>query len=383
VRSLALNSLGAVREEIEGALDPQAPDLALRRFAADYLIGAGVPADDVVEIISSRDFLHAANVRLLLPGGRASDVDSEHQIGLSIDQLDRIRRAAGLTPTDTIFEDYAVSPEVEEVLSSFAAGAALLGEAATLQFVRVMGAAVAQVAEAAVALFGSRITGPLNEQRASPEVQLQAALDGTRSLSGVGRALDVLFRFHALTAIRRLDRARSFGTSFDYARLAVGFIDLVGFTPLSEQLDSRELSDMFDEFETFASDVITEHDARLVKLIGDAIMFVSLDIDAACDIALTLLERFTNDADRVTPRGALAFGDMLIRGGDYYGPVVNVAARAADLAIPYEILVTDEIVRGIGANYVAAPAGRRQLKGVTEPVALSTLNRSDVTSLAD
>jgi class 3 adenylate cyclase len=309
-------------------------------------------------------------------------VDAKHQIALSPEQLDRIRRAAGLTPTDTIFDDYAVSPEVVEVLASFAAGAELLGEAATLQFVRVMGAAVAQVAEAAVALFGTRVAGPLEEQRASQELMLQAALLGTQSLSSVGHGLDILFRFHALTAMRRLERARSGGTSFDYARLAVGFIDLVGFTPLSERLDSHELSDMFDEFETFASDVITEHDARLVKLIGDAIMFVSLDIDAACDIALTLVERFTNDANHVTPRGALAFGDMLVRGGDYYGPVVNVAARAADLAIPYEILVTEEIVRGIGASYVAAPAGRRQLKGMAEPVALSTLNRADTASFA-
>ena len=45
----------------------------------------------------------------------------------------------------------------------------------------------------------------------------------------------------------------------------------------------------------------------------------------------------------MTPRGGLALGEMLTRGGDYYGPVVNLASRVADLAVPREILVTAEL----------------------------------------
>jgi class 3 adenylate cyclase len=56
----------------------------------------------------------------------------------------------------------------------------------------------------------------------------------------------------------------------------------------------------------------------------------------ACDIALTLVERFAGD-DGVTPRGAVAAGEVLIRHGDYYGPTVNLAARIAELAAPAEI----------------------------------------------
>src|SRR5262245_32053851 len=131
-----------------------------------------------------------------------------------------------------------------------------------------------------------------------------------------------------------------------------------------------------DEFEGFAFAVVTEHDARLVKLIGDAVMFVAVDVDDACEIALTLTEQFRDDANPVTPRGGLAHGDMLIRGGDYYGPVVNLASRASELAVPYEILVTEPVVEAAGPEYRFEPAGRRALKGFADPVALASLGRS-------
>ena len=162
----------------------------------------------------------------------------------------------------------------------------------------------------------------------------------------------------------------------DSVRLTVGFIDLVGFTPLSAHMDTRELGRLFDEFEGLAFDVIAQHDARLVKLIGDAVMFTTLDVDAACDIALTMVEQFADDANPVTPRGALALGDMLVRGGDYYGPIVNLAARAADLAVPYEILVTEPVADAVSAEFRFEPAGRRQLKGFTAPVTLASVTRS-------
>ncbi len=216
----------------------------------------------------------------------------------------------------------------ERVFAAFGAGSSLFGEDVLLQFVRVMGFSLAQIAEAAIALFSTHVATPLTEQHASPEVQFKAELDATAALASIGPSLETLFRFHADTAIRRLTRAQADSGTLHTARLTVGFIDLVGFTPIAEHMDARELAHLFDEFEGLAFDVIAQHDARLVKLIGDAVMFTTLDADAACDIALTLVEQFSDDANPVTPRGALALGDMLVRGGDYYGPIVNLAARA-------------------------------------------------------
>jgi adenylate cyclase len=113
----------------------------------------------------------------------------------------------------------------------------------------------------------------------------------------------------------------------------------------------------------------------VVKFVGDEVMFVTLAPEAACDIALTLVERFTGDA-AVTPRGGLASGEVLIRGGDYYGPIVNLAARLAELAIPREVLVNQALgAQAGGSRFRFEPAGRRMLRGFDEPVLLFTAER--------
>jgi len=174
--------------------------------------------------------------------------------------------------------------------------------------------------------------------------------------------LQVLFTGHMERAIRRMRDVRP-RKSVDTATLAVGFVDLVGFTPLTQQLSARELAGLIDEFEARAFDVAAEQDGRVVKLIGDEVMFVASTAAAGCEIALTLAEGF-RDRPGVTPRGGVAFGEVLTRGGDYYGTIVNVAARIADLAIPHEVLVTAEVedtARAAGVPLAFAPAGRRML----------------------
>jgi adenylate cyclase len=368
-----------VLEELEaaGLLDPAAPDAEYRRAIAQQLLEIGLPAADVIAILEADNMEQAMNARLLFPGPRVDTTEFAGRVGVSIEQLQKISLAAGLAPSGAHDEARIFSARDEPVFAAFNAGVALFGERATLHFIRVMGSALAQVAEAAVALFGANVQRPLTEQQAPAEVHFKSSVLATQALAGVGSGLDTLFRFHAETAIRRLGRAREGVDSFESARLVVGFVDLVGFTPLAERVDPRELSALFDDFEDRAFDVITAHDARLVKLIGDAIMFTAFEADDACDIALTLVEEFADDSSPVTPRGALAGGEMLVRGGDYYGPVVNLAARAADLAVPHEVLVSESVAAETGPAFRLEPAGRRLLKGFAQPVALAAVTRAE------
>jgi adenylate cyclase len=377
-RTTGMPTLYCVLEDLEaaGLFDPAAPDVEYRRAITRHLLEVGLPTDDVIAVLGAEDPQREACFRLLFPGPRVPIEEFVDRVGLSIEQLERIRLAAGLPPVHRGFDGDVFSVRDEATFVALNMGREMFGEDAILQFVRVMGSALAQVAEAAVAVFGTRIEGPLVAQHAPADVRFKAELEATRLLALAGSGLDTLFRFHAETAIRRLAQARAGVDSFESARLVVGFVDLVGFTPLAASVDARQLGELFDGFEALASDVIAEHDARLVKLIGDAVMFCALDANAACDIALTLVEQFSDDSNPVTPRGALALGEMLVRGGDYYGPVVNLAARAADLAVPHEVLVSEEVVAASGDAFVFAPAGRRLLKGFDEPVALATLARA-------
>src|SRR6185369_7181537 len=184
----------------------------------------------------------------------------------------------------------------------------------------------------------------------------EANLVAAQAVGFLPQTMDTILRAHleASTWRQRALRADDRG---DLLAITVGFVDLVGFTPLARQLSAAELGTMVERFEALASDVIATRGGRLVKVIGDAVMFVAPRPDLACDIALTLMEEFAHDTI-VRPRGGLATGNALMRGGDYYGPTVNLAARIGDLAVPQEILVTPAVVQGArGAPYRFEAAG--------------------------
>jgi adenylate cyclase len=68
----------------------------------------------------------------------------------------------------------------------------------------------------------------------------------------------------------------------------------------------------------------------------------------------------------------VAYGPVIASGGDLYGPIVNLASRLADIAVPGEVLVNDAIA-GTVTDHAFEPAGRRQLKGFSEPERLWSL----------
>jgi adenylate cyclase len=136
-------------------------------------------------------------------------------------------------------------------------------------------------------------------------------------------------------------------------------------------MDVTTLSAFLRDFEGRAYDVATAAGARVAKLIGDEVMFVAADPAAACVAANGLMSRVECDDD-VVPRGGVAYGDVLVRGGDYYGAVVNLASRLVDEAVPGEVLVTADLVEA-APTCRFEPAGRRMMKGFTDPVQVCSL----------
>lgn len=125
--------------------------------------------------------------------------------------------------------------------------------------------------------------------------------------------------------------------------LSVGFLDLVGYTSLSQQLEDDELGALVSRFEELTHDTIAELGGRLVKTIGDEVMFVSEAPEITARIALRLTERTGDDAMLPEARAGIAFGSVIAREGDYYGPVVNLAHRLVELAYPSTVLTSDEL----------------------------------------
>ncbi|MEV6164665.1 adenylate/guanylate cyclase domain-containing protein [Streptomyces sp. NPDC052052] len=125
----------------------------------------------------------------------------------------------------------------------------------------------------------------------------------------------------------------------DVRDLAVGFTDMVGYTRMTRGLDNGELVQVLNRFEGLTGDVVAEGRGRVVKTIGDEVLFVCESASAAADIALELTARARAEQSLPRVRTGLAHGAVLSRFGDVYGATVNVAARLTAVARPGTVLV--------------------------------------------
>jgi class 3 adenylate cyclase len=245
------------------------------------------------------------------------------------------------------------------------------------ELLRVLGSAMARVAESAISLYIQTVQQPSGADESAQvaaAVKMAATLDRAVTL---GNRLGGLFAHHLRGAIDLQRSAQTAMVERSVFQLAVGFIDLVGSTPLTQRLRPRELVEMVGQFEATAFSVVSAHGGRVVKYIGDEIMFVTVDPAAGCRIAAELMTAFEDGSE---PRGGLAYGEVVTRFGDYFGAVVNKASRLAELAIPREVLVDNEMVHALDGALAVEPAGHRQLRGFADPVAVSSLVVDGATS---
>lgn len=169
---------------------------------------------------------------------------------------------------------------------------------------------------------------------------------------------------------RRLDetvRRRAASEPGDQTVLSVGFVDMVDFTRTSGSLDADEFGCLLNGFESLVWDVVTEAGGQVVKLIGDEAMFVCPSGPEAARAAVEVIAA-GGRARLPQSRGGLAAGPVLLRGGDYFGPAVNIASRLVDRANPGTVLVDETLRNELGSNgdFQLRELGRQRLKGVGE-----------------
>jgi class 3 adenylate cyclase len=150
--------------------------------------------------------------------------------------------------------------------------------------------------------------------------------------------------------------------------LTVGFVDLVRFTEITEDIDQDSLGNLIDRFESVVHEMVTARDGRIVKMIGDEVMFVADSADAAVDVALGLVDAFRDDESVPRARAGLATGSVLAYGGDYFGPVVNLAARIAGREDLTQRPLPQLRLKGIGRTQLWAVRRSRRESEVSRPV---------------
>ncbi len=132
--------------------------------------------------------------------------------------------------------------------------------------------------------------------------------------------------------------------------LGVGFADIVNYTRQSRSLSRKELSRLIDHFESRALEILTAHEGRIIKTIGDEILFVADDPESVARIGLELVEERLHDEDFPELRVGLAWGPALARLGDVLGPVVNVASRLTSTSRPGRVLVDRSLAEELKDN---------------------------------
>jgi adenylate cyclase len=287
--------------------------------------------------------------------------------GIEPERVDRIWRAAGLPdvgPGVPYFSDLDI-----EILRAFAVGSELFGEEAVSRFTRVMGTSLSSIAEAALTMSVANLSGPMALAGADEATVTLATSRARAALDLVPSVLEGLFPHHVEMASRRFALSRPEG-ALRTVKLAVAFLDLVGFTKRSGSLTTEELATAVADFETLTGGVITAHGARLVKMIGDEVMYVATDAVVAAEIALELRDAVAGHPLLPGLRGGLVFGEVVAQDGDYYGPHVNLAARIVGHAEPGQILASAAVADALAAHGVIATRseGEREARGFEDPV---------------
>ncbi|MBI2703939.1 MAG: hypothetical protein HYX32_01415 [Actinobacteria bacterium] len=278
--------------------------------------------------------------------------------GLDIESIRAYWRALGFPdprPGEKLFSESDLDM-LDSVLPFIEEGS--LDPLLAQQMARVIGSSLSRIATAQIEAIERAVTesveaissangGDAPATDADHEEDLVgAARRAAELLPMMPKLMEFVWRRHLGAAARRRIMRAAGETSTE--GVSIGFADLVGFTAQTQQLPEKELAAVVSRFETIAYDVVANHSGRVVKMIGDEVMFLADHPRDAALIAMQLAEQYREDEAMSDVRVGLAIGGVLERDGDVYGPVVNLAHRIVAVAYPGAVVISPEFREALG-----------------------------------
>ncbi|HEY6638824.1 MAG TPA: adenylate cyclase regulatory domain-containing protein [Solirubrobacterales bacterium] len=322
---------------------------------------------------------------VLLPVERAFDEGADRYTlgevaetaGLEPEFLGRLLQALGAPIPEGDERAYA-DADVEAAKRAKTFLDAGLPERGVLETSRLIGISMANLADANVDLVGEVFTEPGVDER---ELALRYAAAAKTMAPLLGQTLLHAYRIHLRERIRQAvitEAEVAEGRISGSDEVTIAFADLVGFTRLGESLEIEQIGDLTGRLFELASDA-ARPPIRLVKMIGDAAMFASLESGPLLEAVLGLVE--SAGREEIPPlRAGVARGRALGRGGDWYGRPVNLAARLTNFARPDSVVadqaVKDSIAEANGRPFDFSFAGKRRFKGIQGEVPVHRVRRA-------
>ncbi|PVG83072.1 adenylate/guanylate cyclase domain-containing protein [Nocardioides gansuensis] len=181
------------------------------------------------------------------------------------------------------------------------------------------------------------------------------------------------WRRHLAAAVHRMQAMGARDEDLHTVDVTVGFADLVAFTALSNEMDKDGLGDLVEVFESRCHDVISHHGGRIIKSLGDSVLFVVSEAVAGVAIAEGIIHVIGRDPKMPDVRVGLATGAVIARLGDVFGPPVNMAARLTAVARRNRLIIdqaTAEALPDEDFEWRRLPARPVRGFGLVEPVAV-------------
>ena len=305
--------------------DPARPDLAARVERALLGRPASMGRREVsegagVEPVTARRFWHAMGFQ---------NVEDDEAMFTEAD-LEALRRVARLIGEDRVSEELALG-----MTRAFARTSDRL--------------AVWQTQLVAESLTVPVLRGARGQATAGRCPSRGIAADAAELLASICDDIEPLlvyvWRRHLTNAIARMlaDADPAVHSDPSAPIRVVGFADLVSFTSFVRRMSERQLARLVQRFELLASDVITEHGGRVIKTVGDEVLFVHTDAAAASAIALDLVDAMAEDELLPPVRVGLAHGRVVSRLGDVFGMTVNKASRITAVTPSGHVYVDEDM----------------------------------------
>lgn len=281
--------------------------------------------------------------------------------GLPVDELRRLWLALGFAeadPDEPVFTDGDLVA-VRDLRGLFSEG---VGARDAVALARVVGESFARISDGLVRLMQQATAAQLDDPDVH-DVELVVALAANASsdMTAIDDILSHTWKRHLAAAIRR---ASLRGMDTSAVEQCVGFADIAGFTSLAATVGDHELGGILDQFQTCAYQAVVVGRARLVKTVGDQVMFIAETPDVAMSIAGELVTGFDAGARHIDLHIGLAFGHLLPRDGDFFGRTVNLASRLCDAATGRTALIDDRLREALGHRGRDARPAIRDLPGL-------------------
>ena len=380
-----LADLGAIDRDAGGQFDPGDVHRVRLLLAFEE---AGVPIDALRQAsqagtISLRyyDQLHAPPGPL---SGR-SYREFAASAGNARAHLAQLFGAFGLAEPEP---DSRLTVEDEQLVSDMLATVVETGEPdLALRAIRMFGEGARRAADGALGVYGEAANRAGDDVRGLPVddvfeqllrpwalfARQSALLAAWLASHHLSRAIDE----YSVTETERVLESAGFVASRLDVQPAVAFIDLTGFTRLTQQRGDDVAAATAMRLAEVATDTVRPKGGRVVKLLGDGVLVRFDDAVAAAAATLDLLSALPL-AGLPSAHAGVASGPLIVRDGDVFGRTVNLAARIADAAPDGHLYVPDGVASALERDGFAFHlVGDTDLQGIGRVTLMDVARATD------